>query len=138
MVSTQLTCALVCALSALLGSPETVPSRSASSQPLASSRDAGSSCLARKTVLWPRRSVGLHHDALFLDDEVEIPDEPEDNEPDDPGFADDDDDRSPLILGFDDTSAMPRPVVARPSQCYDNVTDGLYRLRFLRLLRLLI
>ena len=123
MVTAPLTFALVFSLSALLTPPETGSLRGAD-RPVAP-------CLN----LWPSLSA---HDASELDDEVEIPDEPEDDEPDDAGSAFCDERPSIQILPFDSATSITRPAVATRFHYRASTTAGSEQDRFLRLCRFLI
>lgn len=73
-----------------------------------------------------------------LDDEVEIPDEPEDDEPDDAGFAFPSTNRAFHAIPFITTLDMTRLAVATPSHVHETTPAGSDRRLFLRFCRFLI
>ena len=123
MVTAALTYALVFAVSTLLTPPQTGASRSADGE--------FAPCLDPRPFLAAR-------DASELDDEVEIPDEPEDDEPDDHGFAFQDEGRVFQALAFDNAPDGTRPGAAMPSHVRENTTSAPDQPLFLRLCRFLI
>jgi hypothetical protein len=126
MVTAPLTCALVFAIAAGLTPLET----------------GAAWCVDRQVApcLVPWSSLTAHGKSE-LDNEIEIPDEPEDDDPDDPGFAFQDEGRFTHVLSFDSASGTTRPAPQAPqmaSHVLENTIAGPERPRFLRLCRFLI
>jgi hypothetical protein len=139
MLNVRLLYALAVALSSLLSPSESdhplIQDRSSSLGLNASPPRAGRDI---PDVLMGPGPVVLSSNATELDDEVEIPDEPEDDEPDDPGFAFPSTSRSFHAIPFITSPDMTRPAVAMPSHVHESTPAGPDQPLFLRFCRFLI
>jgi hypothetical protein len=139
MLNVHLLYALVVALSSLLSPSESdhplTHDRSSSLGLNASPSRAGRDIPDMLTDPGP---VVLSNNATELDDEVEIPDEPEDDEPDDPGFAFPSTSRSFHAIRFITAPEMTRPAAAVPSHVAEGTPAGPDQPLFMKFCRFLI
>jgi hypothetical protein len=129
MLIPRLACALTLALLTL--SPGVEPSPTASLDLVATLTQAEPVCLA---PVRPTDSFLSFSESTPLDDEVEVPDEDEDDEPDDAGQALDPDDADPLAAVVDASNSEPNRSATQP-RLFEQASSGWEHPRFLSLCR---